>query len=80
MDLAVFLTQEETQSALGGDNELVERIRTYAKLEGASTILGKDDDGILYDISGEILCAHTDQYVNDRNQSVCKDCGEELGR
>jgi len=27
-----------------------------------------------------VECLHTNQYVNDRSQFVCKDCDEELGR
>ncbi len=25
-------------------------------------------------------CAHEDQYINDRSEFVCRDCGEVLGR
>jgi hypothetical protein len=30
--------------------------------------------------SAYVECVHQNQYVSDRNISVCKDCNEELGR
>lgn len=55
MDIAIILTQEETRAIEDGDKDVIEKVRTYANLERTFNILGKDEEGVLYDISSEVL-------------------------
>ena len=54
MDLAVLLTEEETARFENGDERVRAAIRATLKLLPlANTVLGKDEDGALYDLCFE---------------------------
>ena len=36
--------------------------------------------GTIFPANDVSVCEHEDQYVSDRSTSICRDCGEELGR
>lgn len=84
-ELAIILTTRETATWNNGPSKefclLYNKILALGLRQrgGYICILGKDEDeDSLYDLpSAE---PHPNQYVNDRNQFCCQDCGEELGR
>lgn len=55
------------------------RLLADPTFEGESVRVITSDGELVWD-SEEGKCSHENTYVNDRMQTVCTQCGEELGR
>ncbi len=76
---AILLTEEETDRFEAGDEDIARAIERTRRNANATVVLGDDGDD-LYDTCFNYKCPHKRTYCNDRMQTVCEDCSEELGR
>lgn len=78
MYTAVILSCDESER-IDGDPSLLARVRQYAAKNNCAFIFAKDESGKLHD-RYELTCSHGDQYVSDRSEFICRECGFVLGR
>lgn len=85
MQPVLLLSEDETQryehraNNNDDDKDLARAIEKARKEINTDVVIGDDGDD-LYDICFIYKCPHDQTYCNDRSQTVCEECGEELGR
>jgi hypothetical protein len=79
MQHAIILTEDETWAYEHGDKKIASVIESMRRGSGTDTVIGDDGDQ-LYDVCFVYRCPHEKTYCNDRMQTVCDECGEDLGR